>query len=68
MSIDEKSSTQYQKTKFTNTLKISDTMVKWNFSQGCKDSLIYVNQYDISKLKNKNDMTISMTKFSNIYL
>ena len=67
MTTDAKSSTQYEETKFTNALKISDIMVKWDLSQGCKDS-IYENQCDISKLKNKNDITISMTKFSNTYL
>ena len=37
-------------------------MIKWDLSQGCKDSSIYANQsmiYHINKLKNKNQMIIS---------
>ena len=43
-------------------------MIKWDLSQGCKDSSIYanqsmcqfVNQHHINKLKNKNHMIISI--------
>ena len=40
-------------------------MIKWNQSQGCKDSSISTNQCDvphqhINKLRNKNHMIISI--------
>ena len=37
-------------------------MIKWDLSQGCKDSSIYANQCDTpyNKLKNKNHMIISI--------
>ena len=38
-------------------------MIKWDLSQGCKDSSISSNQsviYHINKLKNKNHMIISI--------
>ena len=35
-------------------------MIKWDLSQGCKDSSIYANViHHINKLKNKNHMIIS---------
>ena len=40
----------------------NNTMIKWNLSQGYKDSIISTNQCDTppNKLKNKNHMTISI--------
>ena len=38
-------------------------MIKWDLSQGCKDSSIYANQsmiHHINKLKKKNHMIISI--------
>ena len=37
-------------------------MIKWDLSQGCKDSSIYINQSinHINKSKNKNHMIISI--------
>ena len=38
-------------------------MIKWNLSQGCKDSSVSANQsmlHHINKLKNKNHMIISI--------
>ena len=36
-------------------------MIKWDLSQGCKDSSIYTNQsMRINKLKDKNHMIISI--------
>ena len=36
-------------------------MIKWDLSQGCKDSSIYANViHHIKKLKNKNHMIISI--------
>ena len=34
----------YEQTESNNTLKGSYTMIKWDLSQGCKDSSIYANQ------------------------
>ena len=48
INIDAKSSTncQQQYIKFNNTLKGSYTMIKWDLSQGCKDSSVSENQHD----------------------
>ena len=35
-------------------------MIKWDLSQGCKDSLISANQRHINKLKYINHMIISI--------
>ena len=39
-----KSSTKYWQTASRNTLKRSDTMIKWDSTQGCKDGTIFGNQ------------------------
>ena len=44
MSIDAKILTKYLQTESNNILKGSYTMIKWDLSQGCKDSSIYANQ------------------------
>ena len=40
----EKSSTKYEQTESNNTLKGSYTMIKWDLSQGCKESSKHTNQ------------------------
>ena len=35
-------------------------MIKWDLSQGCKDSSISINQCNTYKLKNNNHMIISI--------
>ena len=51
-------------TESNNTLKGSYTTIKWDLSQGCKDSSIYASQsmviHHINKLKDKNRMIISI--------
>ena len=44
MNIDEKSSTKYWHTKYSNTLKRSYTMIKWDLYQGCRDGSTSANQ------------------------
>ena len=40
----KKSSTKYEKTQSNNTLRETYTMIKYTYSQGCKDSLIPTNR------------------------
>ena len=44
MNIDEKILKKCYQTESNNSLKGSYTMIKWDLSQGCKDSSFYVNQ------------------------
>ena len=44
MNIDAKILNKILANRFSNTSKISYTMVKLGFFQGCKDSSIYANQ------------------------
>ena len=44
MNIDAKVLNKILATESNNTLKGSYTMIKWDLSQGCKDSSIYANQ------------------------
>jgi hypothetical protein len=40
----QKFSTKYEQIESNSTQKISLAMIKWDFCQWCKDSLIYTNQ------------------------
>ena len=44
MNIDANILTKYKQTESNNTLNGLYTMIKWDLSQGCKDSSIYANQ------------------------
>ena len=44
MNIDAKILNKKLATESNNTLKGSNNMIKWDLSQGCKDSSIYTNQ------------------------
>ena len=44
MNIDAKILNKILATGFSNTLKRSYTIIKWDSSQGCKDGTIYANQ------------------------
>ena len=44
MNTDAKILNQIQQTKSSNAVKGSDTMIKWDSSQECKDFLISANQ------------------------
>ena len=44
MNIDAKILNKILVNEFSNTSKISYTMIKWGLFQGCKDSSIYANQ------------------------
>ena len=43
--------------RINSTLKGSYTMIKWDLSQGCKDSPIYANQCDTPYLQNEGKKT-----------
>ena len=43
MNINAKILQKYQQTESNNTLKGSYNMIKWDLSQGCKDSSLYAN-------------------------
>ena len=43
MNIDAKILNKILETEASNTLKRSYTMIKWDLSQGCKDSSTYAN-------------------------
>ena len=45
MNIDTKILNKYWQTASSNTLKRSDTMIRWDSFQGCKDGTIFTNQY-----------------------
>ena len=57
----KKSSKSIFQTEFSNPLKRSHIIIKWDLSWGCKDSSISTNHFVIhciNKLKNKNHMII----------
>ena len=63
MNTDTKPSRKYQQTESDNILKRSYPMIKWDLSQGCKDSSISTNQSvknHINTLKNQNH-TVTVT-------
>ena len=59
-----KSSKKIWQTTYSNTLKRSYTMIKWDSSQGCKDGMILNKSkniiHHINKMKDKNHMTIAI--------
>ena len=63
MNTDTKPSRKYQQTESDNILKWPYPMIKWDLSQGCKDSSISTNQSvknHINTLKNQNH-TVTVT-------
>ena len=65
MNIDTKilNRVQPNQTQSNNALKESQTTIKWDLSQGCKDNSISTNQlviHHINKLKNKDHMIFSV--------
>ena len=55
---------QYSQTKLNNTLKESYTKIKWDSSQGYKDTLIFTNQsksyITLTRQSMKNHIIISI--------
>ena len=51
MNTDEKSSTKYHQTEYNNTLKVSYTVIKWDYSRNAKwfnicNSLNMIHQHE----------------------
>ena len=65
MNTDAKILKKYYQTESNNILKAYN-MIKWDLSQGCKDSSTFTSHksisviYHINELKNKNHITISI--------